>query len=225
MSEADLEAGIRSELAQLGVVDYWYDVPIMVLAGSGRFLDMTNDDYESKSPSTDVQVHTGDPVFVDIHPRSENGRWGNYARTFVVNPTQNDQLLMLGRMRDIQMSGIKMMPHMKTTLDLANYYGRELRQMQIELVDVRGNFGHNMGSGEKKAFTGRTFIDDETMVPLVDQIWGVEPGGFKTFGSRIVVARFEDCVHVANHSALMLGGTEQFNPNLIVNAKRHSKPR
>src|SRR3989344_6311705 len=68
MSEADITKLIRAEYEKRGVVDFWYDVPIIVLVGTERFLNAANADYATKSPSANSLLNDGDTIYVDVHP-------------------------------------------------------------------------------------------------------------------------------------------------------------
>ncbi len=210
MSEREIERVLRDKLQARGFTDYWYNIPILVLAGQKRFFDMANDDYESKAPSTEVRINEGDPLFVDIHPRDESGRWGNFARTLIVNPHDHDHVEFVRQMRAIEW---RRFPRggraSETTHELARDLHGEFDADGINLVDVRSNFGHNMGSGEKSSFTDRSFIDMDTHVALRGQIWGIEPGGYlQVSPGNFLVARIEDCVHVSESGELRTLGNK-----------------
>lgn len=233
MSEHDVYRALETELAKLGVTDFWYDIPIMVLSGVVRFNDMTSSDYKAKRPSEEVYIREGDPVFVDIHPREKtdegNGRWGNYARTFIVNPTNQAQLSFARLMRRIELDGIHNLGALNRCQDVATYFSNKFQKLEIGLVDVRGNFGHNMGYGAKNQYLDRTFLDTDTHTLLEGQIWGIEPGGFTKVENdigqhKILIARFEDCVHVSDGTVRTLGSNQPFEPTVHTTSKPYSKP-
>lgn len=213
MTEVNIVKAIRAELKISGVKDYWYNIPIMVLIGVDRFKQMAVDDYEKKSPSDTVALQESLPFFVDIHPRHDSGRWGDLAATGVFRPRDDEKAVeFLKSMQQIQQAGIaRLAPSMKCS-DVAAWFNNRFNQDNVNLVDVRGNFGHSMESGEKST-SERNFLDPNIHVPIGGKIFGIEPGGFRpTAGNvnSVLVARFETCVHIPQEGAgsvRMLGDT------------------
>ena len=94
-TEVEVCQRIKDYLGNCGVEDSWYNIPVMVLAGSKRIKKMTADTYDEKSPRNDVVISSNDPLlFIDIHPQataehlslkmvndSHLGWWSNYAVT------------------------------------------------------------------------------------------------------------------------------------------------
>src|SRR3989344_4764261 len=90
MSEADIAKLIRTEYEKRGVVDFWYDVPIIVLVGVQRFIKAANSDYTTKSPSASYTLSEGDTLYVDLHPRdSRTELWGDWNTMAVFHPRKD----------------------------------------------------------------------------------------------------------------------------------------
>src|SRR3989338_8386878 len=62
MTERAISTAIKKELATRGISDFWYDIPVMVLFGERRFLDMTRPTYSQKEPG-DTKLEEGAPFF------------------------------------------------------------------------------------------------------------------------------------------------------------------
>jgi hypothetical protein len=48
MSEFDIAASLRNAFAKRAIVEFWYDVPIIVLIGAERLINGANADYPTK---------------------------------------------------------------------------------------------------------------------------------------------------------------------------------
>lgn len=196
MTEAQIAEAIRSELEILGVRDFWYNIPIIVLIGSNRFIQMADSDYAVKSPSDSVRLEENQPFFIDMHPRHGSSRWGDLAATGIFRPHDDEQAVkFLEQMQLIQREGINNLKPSMTYADVARWFSQRFAKEGISLVDVRENFGHSMGSGPKSSFN-RLFLDLKTNERTVGQIIGIEPGGIRSNSKQILVARFETCVHI-----------------------------
>ncbi|CAN5166737.1 hypothetical protein BH09PAT1_BH09PAT1_4380 [soil metagenome] len=197
MSESDIAKNLVGELAHRGINDFWYNIPILVLIGSDRFQQMADPDYAVKSPSEDVRLKPGDPFFIDVHPRDKSTRWGNFASTGIYQPgdEQLDELLFLQRMQGIQEQIVGSMTGIDIGAKVAQGFNTLFENESISLLDVRGNFGHTMGYGQKSDYE-RSFLDESNNQQIGGKIWGIEPGGVKTLGNKLLVARMEDCVHI-----------------------------
>src|SRR5206468_2221143 len=107
MSEYKIAHDLYGSLEQQGIKEFWYSIPIMVLIGNDRFCKMADENYETKEPSEDVRLDTGQPIFIDIHPRDKaSKRWGNFARTIIVDPIDEEQIKFLALMHQIELDGI-----------------------------------------------------------------------------------------------------------------------
>lgn len=198
MSEADIAKDLAGELDFRGINDFWYNIPILVLIGPNRFQQMSDPDYDVKTPSEDIQLRPGDPFFIDVHPRDKSTRWGNFASTGIFQPTddQIDQVSFMKRMQEMQGKVVRSLSGENSGAQVSDAFHSLFEDEQISLLDVRGNFGHNMGRGAKADFQ-RSFLDSENSQTIGGMIWGVEPGGIKRVGEgKLLVARMEDCVHV-----------------------------
>lgn len=197
MSETEIARALRNELRAAGVTDFWYDIPIVVLVGIPRFMQMILADYGVKSPSEQVALQANTPFFVDIHPRHASGRWGNFAASGIYRPAGGEQVAFLEQMQRIHREGIRQLTPRQTGAEVARWFGQLFQQYGIEHLDVRANFGHSMGAGLKSDYQ-RLFLDEHNDAPIGGYIYGIEPGGVRrsSAGQVIAVARFEDCVYI-----------------------------
>lgn len=206
VTEEQIAKIARSELEKLGITDYWYDVPILVLIGSKRFIDMSKPNYQTKKPSSEIALQPDDTLFVDIHPRdSTSGRWGNFARTVVYNPQSSEKLKKVQQMSRIHRDSIASINSDMSVSQVAKMFDIKFQKDRISLLDVRNSYGHNMGIGEKDSFE-RTFITTNCPYSITGQIWGIEPSG--VFVNQALVARIEDCIHVSSSGTKILGGEQ-----------------
>jgi len=214
ISEAEIANTIIEELRGRGVSRFWYDIPVVVLIGPVRFMQMVEPDYAIKNPSAEVHLQEGLPLFIDIHPQHASGQWGNFAATSLFEPQDQESVSFLKLMQQIQGEGIAALMSDMTGAEVAQWFQQRFQAEQIELVDVRGNFGHNMLQGPKVDTNGkdkRSFLDEHTQTPIGGYIWGIEPGGIRKRGSGdFLIARFEDCVYVPPEegSPVLLGRQE-----------------
>lgn len=202
MTEVDIADLIRQEYKKRGVSQYWYDVPINVLIGAERFkVGITTSDYVVKSPSKDVHIVDGSPVFIDLSPvDSETGWWGDWAATLVFHPRRgidDEQVSFIREMRHIHRQGFADITALTTGADVAKFYLSEYGKIGATLLDVRNNVGHSMHRGPK-SLTERVWLDESNTEPLGEGIFTVEPGGCraKQNGEGAVMARFEDCIYI-----------------------------
>jgi hypothetical protein len=193
------------------VRDFWYDIPIVVLIGTTRFAQLAAPEYGAKSPSQHVLLQAGMSFFVDIHPRHESGCWGNFAATGVYRPVDRESVAFLKQMQGIQEAGIHQLNREQTGGLVARWFIRQFEEGEVELFDVRANFGHSMGSGLKSDYQ-RLFLDENNTTPIGGGIYGIEPSGVRRGrpGEISAMARFEDCVYIPPDSgwAVFLGRTE-----------------
>jgi hypothetical protein len=197
LSEAEIAQGLRDNLEQRGVKDYWYTVPIIILIGPDRFMTLGGKSYEDKSPKEDVYLKEGDPVFVDIQPRDERtGIWGDFSATVIYKPSSSDQVNFLQEMLDLRNEAIAGITSDTTPAQLAKVYSERFKSARIALVDSSDCFGHIMNRGEKSNWS-RLFVDGNHPIPTMSHgIWAIEPGGYKDTSSGRLVARFETCIKV-----------------------------
>jgi hypothetical protein len=213
MSEAYIADAIRGELQTQGITGYWYDIPIVVLVGVQRFMDSTLVDYARKSPSKQVTLQPNTPFFIDIHPRHPSGRWGNFAASGVYQPEDSEQVALLEQMQRIHHDGIRQLAAWQTGADVARWFAQQFRQTGIEHLDVRANFGHSMGVGQKSDYQ-RLFLDESNDTSIGGSIYGIEPGGVRrdSAGRVTAFARFEDCVYIPPDGAPVLLGAHELLP-------------
>jgi len=206
ISETAIAEAIRAQLAQSGIQDFWYDVPIHVLIGIDRFVQLAASDYAVKSPSEHVTLREHMPFFIDIHPRHESGRWGNFAATGLFRPQDDEAVGFLELMQSIQREGIRRLTPDQTGAEVARWFAGRFARHQIEHLDVRANFGHSMGAGLKSKYA-RLFLDESNDLPIGGGIYGIEPGGLRRNAAGQVIARFEDCVYIPpdGRPAVILG--------------------
>jgi Xaa-Pro aminopeptidase len=204
MTEQDMERAIRGELESKGITDFWYDIPIVVLVGTERFLQLTLTDYAIRSPSPDVTLKEGDTLFIDMHPRHATGCWGNFAATGIYRPDDQASVAFAQLMQQLQAEGISALTPTMTGQEVARWFQARFDQAHIDLLDVRGNYGHSMASGPKTP-EKRLFLDEHHTTPIGGGIYGIEPGGKRRAEQSLVAARFEDCVYVNDEHAVILG--------------------
>lgn len=210
MTEHETASLVVEELKGGQVTDFWYDIPVLVLFGTKRFLQMVEPDYAVKRPSVDVKLKPSDPFFIDMHPRHKGGQWGNFAATGLFRSANQAEFEFLNLVQAIQQEGIETITAETTGRDLAQWFDNAFMQRDIELLDVRGNYGHSMGQGAKAHYR-RLFLDNSNSMPMAGGIYGIEPGGIQRLpDGKVLVARFEDCVYVSALSgrAQLLGRTE-----------------
>jgi hypothetical protein len=207
LSEKAIAQAIIAELKAAGVTEFWYDIPILVLIGERRILQLAQTGYTQKKPQEEIILRENTLFFVDIHPRHSSGRWGNFAATGIYEPADDQVITFLKGLQHIQEECIKMLSPTMAGKDVAVWFQKKFQQQNIELLDVRRNFGHNMGFGPKNSYQ-RLFLDEHNPQPIGGQIWGIEPGGIHRHPSKsgVLIGRFEDCVHVPlNGSPSTLG--------------------
>lgn len=203
MSEVEIASIILNEFKNNGIDNFWYDIPIMVLIGENRFLDMTGD-YNLKSPKLNHLLKVGDTINVDFTPMDKESFWGDFSATCVYHPkTEYDfkKVEFLKLIRKIQRDGIKIIASTDSGKDIATWYLEKFKENEITLVDVRNNFGHSMHQGSKKYPDGREkriFMDINNMNPISENILAIEPSGLSKISpeNKILVGKFEDCVYI-----------------------------
>lgn len=209
MSEADIARAVRDDLQASGINDFWYDIPIVMMIGVERFMQSVVTDYSVKSPSEQVTLQANSLFYIDIHPRHESGRWGNFAASGVFRPADDGQVELLERMQHTHHEGIAQLTGAQTGANVARWFLAQFGANSIEHVDVRANFGHSMGAGLKSEYA-RLFLDEANETPIGGGIYGIEPGGVRRNAAERVTsfARFEDCVYIPadGGQAALLGG-------------------
>lgn len=212
MTEEKVARQIKGELTSRGIEDYWYNIPVMVLIGAERFKEMTADDYAIKEPSDQKVLQEGMPFFIDMHPRdSASGQWGNFAATGVYRERDRRVGDFLLEMQNIQGEIVGNLRGDFTGAQVADRFTLAFKKNSITPVDVRGNFGHSMGYGEKAGPYQRQFLDSENFQKIGGQIFGIEPGGYKVVVGEtglVLVARFEDCVCVPEQGPARILGRD-----------------
>ncbi|HEY7417756.1 MAG TPA: M24 family metallopeptidase [Ktedonobacteraceae bacterium] len=196
MSEKDIASALQHQMNDMGISDYWYDVPIITLIGRERFQSIAQQGYTVKAPQADIRLCEGQVFFVDLHPRHASGRWGNFAATGWFGAPDSNQVSFLRLMQTVQEEGIRSLSCGMSGTDIYAWFRRKFDQHRIECIDVRGNFGHTMGAGSKYDYR-RLFLDEHCEERLGGTILGIEPGGMSRVSGEVVVARFEDCVYLS----------------------------
>ncbi len=212
MSEMDIVHMLRDEMEKSGVTTYWYDVGIFVLIGTDRFMQIekAGHNYEQKSPSKDVLLKEGDVVYIDIHPQDDRTEvWGDWNSMFVFHPREDldeEQVAFLEEVRNIQRNGIDHITSSMTASDVARYFFDIFDMHGIVLSDSLHNVGHSMHEGLKLE-SHRIFLDKDTDIVLGEEIYAIEPGGFrqKKTGEGILVGRFEECILIGSDTSQILG--------------------
>lgn len=221
MSEQDIAALIKAKYEKRGIIDFWYDVPIIVLIGVERFLDAANADYTTKSPSASHVLNEGDMLYVDLHPRdSKTGLWGDWDTMAIFQPRKgidDEQVAFLEEIREIHRDGIaKLTPNM-TGADVVNYYLEEYKKRGINLIiGEKPDVGHTIHEG-KKTDTKRLLLTAENTTPISGYVYAIEPGGArqKKSGARVVVGRFEESVYIPKDSPAIILGSQELLPMTI----------
>lgn len=217
MSEFDLAEIIRRELRKRGIIDFWYDVPIFVLFGQRRFLDIASENYPTKSPHKDTYLKSGEPIYIDIHPQDHATKiWGDWNSMLVFHPRKgidDEQVAFLEEIREIQREGFSHLRSTMTAADVAKYYLNEFEKHAIVLSDVRNNVGHSMHSGPKLP-EKRLFLEKKVNKQLGSKIYAIEPGGYRNKKSSegIVVGRFEECVFIPKEGKTIILGSQKLLP-------------
>lgn len=214
-SEAKIAASIRLEFKKRGIVDFWYDVPIIVLMGTGRFINGANADYATKSPSVDAVLKDGSIIYVDVHPQDNQTKlWGDWNTMAVFHPKvgiDDEQVAFLEEMREIHRRGIVQFTPIMTGADVANYYFDSYQERGITpLLGKKPDVGHTIHAGAK-VDANRLLLCEENTTPIGRHIYAIEPGGFRPnkSGGGVVVGRFEECVYIPKlGNAILLGSKE-----------------
>jgi Xaa-Pro aminopeptidase len=217
MSESEIAKMVRDAMAQKGITEYWYDVPIFTLIGVDRFFSIAKNDYGTKSPQAEKKLHEGDPIYIDIHPQDTKTKiWGDWNSMLVFHPRSGideEQIAFLDEVRTIQRKGIEKLTSSMTAADIANYFFTEFAERNIILTDVRNTVGHSMHSGSKLP-EKRTFLEKGNHQVLGEGLYAIEPGGYRKrkSGEGFVVGRFEDCVYIPKSGNARLLGKTGFLP-------------
>lgn len=221
MSEKDIENILMKYLKSKGITNSWYDIGIMVLVGEERFLDMTEKDYSGKSPSLDVRLNSGDPIFIDLHPMDNDGIWGDFSSMSIFKPSEKDRrkVTFLEQIYDIHISGINNLNPNFTGEQVYNWYKEKYQNNNIILNDSRNNVGHTMSKGSKLTEAGvdkRYYLDENNKQPISNSVIAIEPGGYKKLvNGQILIGRFEDCVYIPNTGKPQILGRELTMPIIV----------
>lgn len=221
MSEVDIAELMRLEFERRGITEFWYNVPLCVLIGAARFkIGTTTADYAIKSPSKDVFLEQGSPVFFDVSPMdTKTKQWGDWSGTVVFHPrpiVDDEQIAFLKEVRQIHREGIQEIDAQTTGAEVATYYREVFEAKDITLLDARNNVGHSLHSGPK-ASAKRIWLDETNTNPLGEGIFAVEPGGrrSKGNGNEYVVGRFEDSVYMPKTGRAVILGSQENVPLVI----------
>ncbi|MDO8573736.1 MAG: M24 family metallopeptidase [Candidatus Daviesbacteria bacterium] len=214
-SEAEIAALIKLEFRKRGIVDFWYDVPIIVLIGTERFISGANADYATKSPSVDAVLKDGSIIYVDVHPQDNQTKiWGDWNTMAVFHPRvgiDDEQVAFLEEIREIHRKGIAQLTPTMTGADVINYYFTAYKEGGImPIIGNKPDVGHTVHAGVK-VDAKRLLLCEENTTPIGEHIYAVEPAGYrpKKSGEGVVVGRFEECVYIPKlGNAILLGSKE-----------------
>ena len=213
MSELQVANMFAEELAKEGITDYWYKFPLgverIVLFGEKRFQDMVSEKYEEKTPRENVKLKPRDLVYFAILPRSQSGYWGSFSASGIYKPEHADQarVTFIETIQGIQKEVIKQLSPAMTGKEVYAMFMSLYEKEGISVVDVRGNFGLRMLHGEKTKTIWQDvpypFLDEKNELPIVGQIFGIEPGGKRD----MLCGRLQDCIYIppAEGPARILG--------------------
>lgn len=215
MSELDIAGLIKLEFKKRDIVDFWYDVPIIVLIGTKRFINGANADYATKSPSVNAVLKDGSIIYVDVHPRDNKTKlWGDWNTMAVFHPragVDDEQVAFLEQMREIHRKGIAQLTPTMTGADVINYYFTTYKESGITPITVnKPDVGHTIHAGAK-IDASRLLLCEENTTPIGGHIYAVEPAGFrpKKSGEGMVVGRFEECVYIPKLGNVILLGSKE----------------
>lgn len=221
MSEKDIQVFIIDQLKKFGLVNYWYDIGVMVLIGEKRFLDMKEKDYGRKTPSDSILLQKGELVFIDMHPMNNEGVWGDFSSMVMYKPKPEDKgkVSFLEQIYCIHMDGIHQINSLVTGNDICSWYSKKYQNENIHLLDARENVGHTMVAGIKKYKNDtekRVFLDMDNISPIGEGILAIEPGGYKkTLDGATLVGRFEDCIYVPKTGYPIILGRKDQLPMIV----------
>ena len=211
MSEKEIAQMLREEMNKRGMQHYWYDVPIFVLIGTDRFLQIkqAGHDYAKKSPG-ETTLEEGSVVYIDLHPQDEmTGQWGDWNSMFVFHPrfgVDDEQVAFLDEMRSIQRGGIEKIRSTMTAAAVSEIFFSAFEKHGVTLSDPLNNVGHSIHAVPKSK-SKRVYLDKETFTVMGEGLYAIEPGGYrqKRSGNGIVVGRFEECISITEKGAEILG--------------------
>ena len=166
---------------------------------------MASDDYELKSPSTEIILKKGNVFFIDITPQEKlDGRWGDFSATGLYKSQDDEQISFIQHMQTIHQIGISHIHADMKGSEVFDWFKERFDEEEMQLIDPRSNVGHSIGYGTKQSYD-RFFLDSLHQTPMGRSLYAIEPGGVK--GN--LVARFEDCIYVPpSGSAVILGRKE-----------------
>lgn len=221
MSEYEIAKLIRNAFAKRGVYDFWYDVPLIVLIGTERFLKAANADYAIKSPSQEYTLQDGSTIYIDVHPQdASTSLWGDWNTMAVFHPRTNiddEQVAFLEQMRQIHREGIEKLKPTMTGADVANYFVEVYQKNGITpLVATNSDVGHTIHDGLKVGVK-RLMLNMENSSLIGGYIYAIEPAGFrqKKFGDGILVGRFEECIYIPKEGNAVLLGSKNLLPLVV----------
>lgn len=221
MNELEIAELIKEEFKKCGIIDFWYNVPIIVLIGTERFMTGANSDYAAKNPSKNCLLKKGDVIYIDMHPQdSETGLWGDWNTMVVFQPrkgTDDEQVTFLEEMREIHREGIsKLTPNMMGA-DIMSYYLDAYKNNGITpILGEKPDIGHTIHEG-LKVNAHRLLLNTENTTPIGGYIYAIEPAGSrpKKSGDGIVVGRFEECVYIPKEGNSVLLGSQELLPLVV----------
>lgn len=221
ISELDIAQMMKDEFAKKRIYDFWYDVPIIVLIGTERFINGVNANYVTKSPSREYLLKEGDVVYIDTHPQDNQTKlWGDWNTMIVFHPRKgidDEQVAFLKEMQEIHREGIAQLTPMMTGVNIINYYFDTYQKRGITpLMGKKPDVGHTIHAGSK-INANRLLLTTENTTPIRGHIYAIEPGGFRTkkSGEGVVVGRFEECVYIPKEGNVVLLGNKELLPAII----------
>ena len=221
INEQDIAELIRLEFKKRNIVDFWYDVPIIVLVGTKRFINGANSDYATKSPSRASTLKEGDTIYIDLHPQDSKTRlWGDWNMMVVFHPRKgidDEQVAFLKEMQEIHREGITKFTPAMTGANIINYYFDTYKKRGITpLIGKKPDVGHTIHAG-LKVNANRLLLTAKNATPIGGYIYAIEPGGSrsKKSGEGLVVGRFEECVYIPKEGTAVLLGNQEFLPTII----------
>ncbi len=221
MNEQDIAERIKLEFKKRDITDFWYDVPIIVLVGTERFIKGANSDYTTKSPSKEFILKEGDVVYIDLHPQDSKTRvWGDWNTMIVFHPRKgidDEQVAFLKEMQEIHREGITKFTPTMIGADIFNYYLDTYQRRGITpILGKKPDVGHTVHAG-LKVNANRLLLTPENTIPIGGYIYAVEPAGFRLKKSEkgVVVGRFEECAYVPEEGNVVLLGNQELLPTII----------
>lgn len=215
MSELEIAELLKLEFKNRNISEFWYDVPIIVLIGTQRFITGANSDYATKSPSKEYLLKEGDILYIDMHPQdSKTGLWGDWNSMVIFHPRKgidDEQVNFLVEMRKIHREGISKFTPTMTGADIMSDYFDAYKNTGITpILGEKPDVGHTIHEGPK-VNAHRLLLNMKNNTPIGGYVYAIEPAGFrpKKSGDGIVVGRFEECVYIPKEgNAVLLGSQE-----------------